>query len=453
MNVSSVYAYNSAISRLYGLAPAGSVGALGSTSGIGNALSLAGVQSSISSTGTLLGNVETLRSAAQALADAGQFTQRSVATSDSKVATAGAAAGTANGRYAVEVKQLAQAQTLTTAAQASSLTRLGSGATTLEFQFASGESRQVTVSADNNTLGGIASAINAAGIGVTAEVVSSAAGYQLKMTGQSGAANAYTVAATGNAAVGGLVSYAPGGSSGASLGSAARNAEGLINGNAFVSGTNTVNSGGLTLDLRATGKTVLSVAPDSRLTQAVSDFVGAYNAVQTSLNGLGGDGLGLNSAYLRGQLSAALDSTAKLAQVGIGRNTDGTLSLNAKTLEAAIAKSPSDVASVLSSPGTGLAQRVDELTDGALSPKNLLKLTASSLYSSAFDSGYGYLGQLGMTGSNGTGYSGLASQWLLYQLGNSGTANEAAGASGAASFLQSLLAQQSLNTSLLSALG
>jgi hypothetical protein len=74
MNVSSVYAYNSAISRLYGLSPASSVGALGSTSGIGNALSLAGVQSSISSTGTLLGNVETLRSAAQALADAGQFT-------------------------------------------------------------------------------------------------------------------------------------------------------------------------------------------------------------------------------------------------------------------------------------------------------------------------------------------------------------------------------------------
>ena len=94
---------------------------------------------------------------------------------------------------------------MSSAPQSSSLTPIGNGAATLSFQFASGETRQVALGSASNTLPGIASAINSANIGLQAQVVSSSAGYQLSLTGQSGAANAFTIGVSGNAGVDSLL--------------------------------------------------------------------------------------------------------------------------------------------------------------------------------------------------------------------------------------------------------
>jgi flagellar hook-associated protein 2 len=275
------------------------------------------------------------------------------------------------------------------------------------------------------------------------------------MTGQTGSLNAFTVGVTGNAGVANLLGYSPGSSTGPTLTAAAQNAEGLINGNAFASGTNVVNTAaGLTLSLVSTGKTALSVAPDSGLAKTVSNFVSAYNAVQSSLTALGTDNstLGLSAAYLRGSLSASLASPSDLAQVGITLNANGNLNFNEKTFAVSLAKSSANVASALGS--SGLAGRISSLTEGSLSPGNLLKLTmpsldySGSLMTSGRNSAYSYLCQLGVLDNLGGGAN-LSSQWLLYGLSNSLSGNSTSSV-GSSQFLQSLLAQQALNASLLS---
>jgi flagellar hook-associated protein 2 len=457
MDVSSIYGlgYTPAASLINALYPTSSVSGISGLSGLASLLPLSGIQTSISTTGTLMNEVEALQSSAQKLADAGKFDARAVSSMNAKIATGSAAAGTANGSYAVEVRQLAQAQTLTTSAQASSLTPLGSGPATLSFTFASGQTKQVSLSGNDNTLAGMAASINSAGIGIEAKVVSTNNGYQLTMTGQTGSLNAFTVGVTGNAGVANLLAYSPGSSTGPTLTAAAQNAEGLINGNAFASGTNVVNTAaGLTLSLVSTGKTALSVAPDSGLAKTVSNFVSAYNAVQSSLTALGTDNstLGLSAAYLRGSLSASLASPSDLAQVGITLNANGNLNFNEKTFAVSLAKSSANVASALGS--SGLAGRISSLTEGSLSPGNLLKLTmpsldySGSLMTSGRNSAYSYLGQLGVLDNLGGGAN-LSSQWLLYGLSNSLSGNSTSSV-GSSQFLQSLLAQQALNASLLS---
>lgn len=455
MDISSIYGYgyNPAVSLINALYPARSVSPLGS---LGSLLPLTGVQTSISGAGSLLNGVEKLQSSAQALIDAGKFDARSVSSLNAKIATGAAAAGTANGSYAVEVRQLAQAQTLTTAAQTGPLTSLGSGAATLRFQFASGETKQVALSANDNTLSGIASAINSADIGIEAKVVSSNGAYQLTLTGQTGAPNAFTISATGNSSVASLLSYTPGSTGGPALTTQAQNAEGLVNGNAFVSSTNKVNSpvAGLTLNLAGTGKTALTVAPDNALATPVGNFVAAYNSVQSGLTRLGADNstLGMSAAYLRGQLASSVGAGSELAQIGITANAGGTLNFSAQTFTAALGKSSNAVAAILG--GNGLAQRIVNLSEGTLSPSNLLQLAIPSGYypgltgSGAMNGTAAYLGQLGvMDKSSYT--TGLSSQWLLYELSHTSQSNLTGASSSGTQFLQSLLAQQTFNASLL----
>jgi len=461
MNVSSIYGYNptlSLINALYPTSSASSLFGVSGTAGISSLFSLGGVQTSISSVGNLLNSVETLESAAQSLAGLGTFDARTVTSSNAKVATASVGAGTASGTYAVEVGQLAQAQTLSSAAQTSSLTPIGSGASTLSFQFASGKTSQVTVGSSSNTLGGVASAINSADIGLQAKVISSSAGYRLSVTGQSGAANAFTIGVTGNSGMSNLLTYPAEGGSGVTLTSQAQNAEGLLNGTAFVASTNTVATAtpGLTLNLAATGKTSLSVAPDSAMTKTVSSFVAAYNDVQTTLTKLSTENtsLGLSVSYLRSQLSNAVGDSSSLARIGIISNANGTLSLNSPAFNAAVSASPASVAGVLSSPSTGLAERVTSLTDGALSASRLLQVAMPSFSSSSLlgMSGqsweYSYLSQLGVldTAASATSLSSLLFNEML-----GSTTLSTSSTSTSSQFLQSLLAQQAYSTSLLSA--
>lgn len=460
MNVSSIYGYNPTLSLINALYPTTSVSSLSGvsgTSGISSLLSPTGVQTSISSVGTLLNGVETLGSAAQSLAGLGAFDARTVTSSNAKVASASAGDGTATGTYTVEVRQLAQAQSLSSAPQTSSLTPIGNGAATLSFQFASGETRQVALGSASNTLPGIASAINSADIGLQALVVSSSAGYQLSLTGQSGAANAFTIGVSGNAGVDSLLAYPAQGNSGLTLSSQAQNAEGLLNGTAFTASTNTLGTAtpGLTLNLAATGKTTLSVAPESAMTTTVKSFVDAYNTVQTTLTRLGSENssLGLSVSYLRSLLSSAVGESTSLARIGITSNANGTLSLNATAFNAALTASPASVESVLSSPATGLAERVTSLTDGALSASRLLQLAVPSFNSSSLlgTSGqswkYSYLSQLGVLDTPSS--SNLSSLFLTEMLA-SATSSSANGATSK-QFLQSLLAQQAYNANLLSA--
>ncbi len=467
MNISSLYSYNTAFSLINALYPTSSVSSVSGISGLSGLSSVlhpAGVETSISSLGSLLSGVDTLKSSSASLAALKGFDARAVASSNAKVATASAGAGTAVGTYAVEVTQLAQAQTLTTAAQASSLSRIGNSASTLTFQFASGETRELALGGTNNTLAGIAATINAAGIGVKAQVINSSSGYQLGLSGQSGAANAFTIGVSGNSAMAELLAYPPGGGSGPALTTQAQNAEGLIDGTAFVASTNAVSTAtpGLALNLVATGKASLSVAPDAAITKTLTSFLDAYSAVQNTLSTLGTENttLGWSVSYLRSQLSSALGSDESLARIGITTNPNGTLALNTQSFTAALGESPTTVANILNSEGTGVAARVKSLTEGTLSPTNLLQYALPSMAYSSLPGAseqswqHTYLSQLGVFDSTNT--SSNYSSLLLNQLLNTSSTNSSnpfgtSNSSTGNQFLLSLLDQQASNARILSA--
>jgi len=138
----------------------------------------------ISSLGSLLSNVST---------DIGQLTeadgilaQKEGSSSNTNVleltsATAAAAAGT----HSVVVNSLAQTSSGYLAEIASSADIL-SGSVTL--QMGSGTAQTITLGSSNDTLAGLASAINASGLGITANVLTDASGSRLSLvSGTSGA--------------------------------------------------------------------------------------------------------------------------------------------------------------------------------------------------------------------------------------------------------------------------
>src|SRR5690606_17284906 len=151
----------------------------------------ASFQAQLSAFGSLKGALTTFQTAVKSLNDIDRFQAYKATIGDSSVATVGAANSAVPGSYSLEITQLAQAQKLVTAGQASASSAIGSGTITFElgtisggtFDAATGKytdatfaadgagSKTVTIGATNNTLSGIRDAINAAKIGVTASIV------------------------------------------------------------------------------------------------------------------------------------------------------------------------------------------------------------------------------------------------------------------------------------------
>ena len=119
------------------------------------------------------------------------FTQPSVSDPTVLAASAIAGADISSLSAQVEVRQLAQSQSLVSLNLASPLTAVGQG--TLTLTTASG-SHAITINATNDSLDGLARAINDKNAGVSATVVTDSNGARLMLKGASGAANAFTLA-------------------------------------------------------------------------------------------------------------------------------------------------------------------------------------------------------------------------------------------------------------------
>ncbi|GAB4257836.1 MAG: hypothetical protein Kow0092_05050 [Deferrisomatales bacterium] len=109
-----------------------------------------------------------LRTQAQSLWGADTWATLSATSSDENVLTASAGSGAQAGTYTLEVVQLARNHQLASQTYASSLSTVGTGTITVG---AGSESATITVDATNNTLSGLAEAINRADVGVTASVI------------------------------------------------------------------------------------------------------------------------------------------------------------------------------------------------------------------------------------------------------------------------------------------
>lgn len=289
----------------------------------------------------------------------------------------------------IEVKQLAFAQTLESTALAAKTTAVGLG--TLTLTTASGSST-ITIDSTNNTLEGLAAAINGKNAGVTASVVVDNQGARLVMKGATGEANAFTL--TAGTADADLQRFTFDGTN--TPGSlqkkqSAQDSIIAIDNVEMRNSTNTVDTAlpyvRIDLNKAAPGTlvTLASDEPTSTMRDLVVEFVDAYNTLRKALNSVSATGTDASTAGalagdagirdMKTQL-ARLTSTnlmssgpvRTLADLGISTNRDGTLALDTTKLDAAIAANPAAVTqmlnpSVVTDDNPGLAGAMKKVRD------------------------------------------------------------------------------------------
>lgn len=329
----------------------------------------------ISSLGTLSSGIDAFANALQQLV-AGGTLKTQPTTSDSSVVTATAQSGTNIGSLSaqIDVRQVAQAQSLVSNSLASSSTAVGTGTLTLTVGTGgSAKNFNVTIDSTNNTLAGLATAINATNSGttpsgLTATVVTDANGARLIVKGQTGAANSFSISADANAVSSGLVAFASTGT-GAQMTQAQPAQDSIVrmDGVDTTHSTNTITDliSGVTLNLISakpgTTITLGATRPTDAIKQAVNDYVSAYNqlkgeidtAVAVGSNGTGQGPLYGNSAIsqmktmLSKMTSTALSSYPNgpqtLAEIGVKTGLDGTLSVDSSKLSNALTTYPDAV--------------------------------------------------------------------------------------------------------------
>ena len=389
---------------------------------------VASYQTKISSFGSLKGLVSTFQTALQGLND--NFQGFSATPSDASIFSASATSSAAAGIYALDVANLAHAQSLVAVGQASSTTAISDGtATTITFDFgiisggtltsgvysgaaftANGSgTKSLTIDGTNNTLQGMRDAVNAAKIGVTATIVNDGSGtpYRLALTSdKSGVSNSLKITTSGgDGTIDALLGYDPAGLPAAqhlNQTVAGQNANFTVNGIAITSPSNTVADAiqGVTLTLNkpTTVSANLTVARDTNAVKtAVTGFVDAYNALVSQLKSrsaygsssdttkpaLAGDGtVRLMLDQLHGIFNMAAGGIlTSLSEVGITTKADGTLKLDSSKLNSAMASNFSDVTDLFSS-ATGFATRLDAWSDTVLALDGLIDARTQSLNTS-----------------------------------------------------------------------
>lgn len=156
------------------------------------------------------------------------------------------------------------------------------------FTFAAGTrpSVNVTITAENNTLAGLARAINDSGAGVMASIIASTGSATLVLRGPEGAENAFIISAAATGGPPGLerFNHTPGAET-MVLGEAAQDAELVGDGVAITRGTNRIEDviAGARLSLKRTttaGVAITAARDGQAISGALADFVGTLQAMR-----------------------------------------------------------------------------------------------------------------------------------------------------------------------------
>jgi flagellar hook-associated protein 2 len=367
------------------------------------------VQSKLSALGTLRAALAKFQDTVTALKSLDKFQGRQTTLSTPDFLSVTTDSTAVPGSYAVEVQQLASVQKLQSGTFASSSTVVGTG--TLQIT-AGGQIFQIHIDSTNNTLAGIAAAINssAAGGKVMATVISGATEARLTITARdSGLANAMTITQSGGD--GGLVKleFPPSGTGLTQL-SPALDARVLVDGVLATSATNSISGAitGVTLNVsqgNATGETTTVNVDYNRTAtrKAVGDFATAYNAVVDAIKSVasynastkqGGPLFGDTGVVnIADQLRRALTSsvpgvnqaTDMLAEIGISAGLDGKLSVNSTRLDAAFNTNFDGIGQLFAADGVGVAVKLGGLLDQYVGADGLFDKRAATLNASIKD--------------------------------------------------------------------
>lgn len=363
----------------------------------------------LSAYGTLNSALVSFQTANTALSKADLFTATTT-TSSSDAFSATTTGSAITGKYTISVTQLAQAQTLTTAAQKDSKTAIATSDSTLTIQQGGGKKPiTIDISAANSSLAGIRDAINNAKAGVSASVINVGNGeYRLSITSnETGKDNAMTLSVNGDSALQGVLGY-DGTNAATTTGMTesvtAQNAKLTVNNVAIENSSNTISNAleDITLNLSdvTTGNQTLTIAQDTTKAQsAIKDWVTAYNALQDTFSSLtkytavdpGSDAQDTSNGALIGdttlrtiqtQLKSALSNTLSsstyktLAQIGITTDpSDGKLKIDDDKLSAALTKDASAVGDLMVGDGkkTGITTSLGNSMTSWLSSTGIIQ--------------------------------------------------------------------------------
>jgi flagellar hook-associated protein 2 len=349
----------------------------------------------VSAYGTFTAALDTLKLSLPALEDPSTLAAFAATVADKNIASATTGSDAVAGSYQLLVNNLATVATATSA-PLSGAAPIGTGTLTIAV---GGSSTAITIDTTNNTLGGIAAAINSApnNPGVSASVITTTDGSRLVLTGtRTGAANQITVTPSGGD--GGLASLAL-------TTVAAQDASFSINGFPATSASNVVGNAitGVTINLLQASApatpTTLTISPDTSSAQASIDkFVTAVNGVLSSIQSLTGYDPSTQTAgplngnatleAFQNQLQSILGkfvntngSVKSLTDLGISAGTDGTYSTDDTKLGNALTASLASIGNLLG--GTnGIATQIDNLVDGYTKPGGLLDTINKGLQTS-----------------------------------------------------------------------
>lgn len=368
-----------------------------------------GLKTELSAFGKVQSALSTLRDAASKLTSPSTWSG-TLATSSDPAVSVSAGSSAAIGNVSVEVKQLAQAQTLVgSTSYASSTTTVGQGSLTITLgtwatdgatpptytgftDKAGATPITINIGDGQDTLAGIRDAINAAGAGVTASIINDATGARLSLRSTaSGESNGFRIDASGGltnlgydprVGVTSLIQTLP-----------AQNARALINGIDVSSESNSLQEAidGLNITLLKTTSVPASVAVSQdkdSIKKLITDFTTAYNAVNALLREqtkydsaaktagpLQGDstavGLQNQLRSIIGGSTSLGGSLNRLAQLGLEPGTDGNLKSSDSKLNTALSNLDNVKKLFMGLDGTnssndGFAQRIRSYIDGAL---------------------------------------------------------------------------------------
>lgn len=343
-----------------------------------------GITAQLSLFGQIQSAITDLRLPSRTLANPSLFESKSISSGNAAFSGEITSGTAKTGTYNLEVTDLAKAQTLTSGLFSDKdTTTLGTGSLAITVN---GVTSNIAIDNTNNTLEGVAAAINeGASSSVTASVLNTGSGFKLVLTSnETGLDNAITVAVTdvgdgdGTDAFGlSRLSYTAGALQ-LTESQAAEDAQLIFNGVPVTRSSNTVDDliSGVNLTLNGTNagspSSLIIKNDTTAVVDKVKEFVEKFNALQTLINdnskfdpsGASENGILLGDSttrtmmnQVRRVLGASVEglkgsTVQSLAEVGISTDYQtGLMKLNENVLNDKLKASPSDVSALFSDQG------------------------------------------------------------------------------------------------------